>query len=273
MPLTPRPPDPDLVAARGTDQYRDAVNKLHKWVAYNFLRGVPLEELVERWGEGGSSREGRAHHDWEEWTERPPAEYYEELSNIGMFQKMKNDEGITEWPPGSGIFFNDPANDQSARQWFNQYGDRIPPPEDPGPDIDYESVNGEFGGSIQAYIKGIAARKADEAKAKAIGFDDKPMPAQQQPTQKPMPTPVPQPAQQGMQTGGGNNPYSPKKPVTSPMQKQQDPTVPSRFSAAITGQQTNNPGGSASLFGNRPTRNPYATRGRGIGSGWYPTWS
>lgn len=203
-PITPPPPEPDLVAARGTDQWRDAVHAKKQWVAFNALRGVPLDELMDKYGEGGSSREGRLSHDYEYWSkalkgetlgdEGLPGELGDQQWDIGNFQRQTKQGDFTEWPPGSGRFFNDPGNDQEKRQWFDEYGQRIGPPADGGPEIDYAKAGGD--------VKGYLARKAvddakeaeyrkAEAKAKPIGYDEKPTSAGSVPVAAPatMPTP------------------------------------------------------------------------------------
>lgn len=187
FPQMPQPPDPDHVAPRGTDQWRDAVTKKKKWIAYNLVRGVPLEELVDQWGEGGSSREGRLSHDYEYWQntlegrgygdEPASREYAEEMWKQGNFKDLVSREAYTEWPPGSGIFFNDPANDQNAREWFNMYGDKRPSPVNAweAPEIDYGRVNNEFGGSIKKYLAQRDIELQDEAKHKENSKKVKPV--------------------------------------------------------------------------------------------------
>lgn len=165
-----RPPDPDHVAPRGTDAYRDAVTELHRWVAKNHSRGVPLDQLVDRYDDFGNTS-----HDWKEWNDwgggfHKPAEWGEEQWNIGNFRRQAAAGDYTEWPPGSGIFFNDPANDSSARQWFNDYGDQIGQPgglEDM-PEIDYGAVNSGFGGNVGKYLASEVEHKKNAKKAPGI---------------------------------------------------------------------------------------------------------
>lgn len=185
LPPIPELPEPDLIAPRNTDQWRDAVHQRKKLIAQYLAQGGDIDELFgeAKWGEGGSSREGRLSHDYEYWSkalrgetlgdEGLPSELGEAEWNIGNFRRQIHQGDWTEWPPGSGMFFNDPANDPGARQWRNQFGVDIPPPEDPGPDIDYNIVNEGYGGSIKNYLSGEAARRQDERKKKPITMGGK----------------------------------------------------------------------------------------------------
>lgn len=177
--LYPRPAEPDHVAPRGSAAYNDAIKNLHKWVAYHLWRGFPMEEVVDKYDDNGNIS-----HDWKQWTGQfegtesaRPMEYAEEAWNYGNFHDLVNREAYTEWPPGSGQYFNDPANDQTGRQWFDKNGDRIFPDEK-GPVIDYDSVNSNYGGSIKRYLKEEGDYQQRAQKAKPI---DEPAPAEQVP--------------------------------------------------------------------------------------------
>jgi hypothetical protein len=167
MPIGERPPDPDHVAPRGTDAYRDAVIQLHKWVSRNLARGTPMEEVVDKYDDFGNIS-----HDWKEWNNwgggyHRPVEWDEEMWNIGNFQRQAAAGDFVEWPPGSGIYFNDPANDSSARQFRNQYGDIVGQPAGFDiPEIDYDAVNSGYGGSIRKYLEDETAHGKNKAKAK-----------------------------------------------------------------------------------------------------------
>lgn len=178
MPYGTRPPEPDEVAQRGTDQWRDAVHAKQQWIAMNLARGVSIDDPelgIEKYGEGGSSREGRLSHDYEKWQkaqrgeamgdEGLPSELGDAQWDIGNFRRQTKNGDFTEWPPGSGQFFNDPANDQNSRQWFNGYGDSIPPPADGGPDIDYEDL-GRSGMTPAEWVSENARHIANAKKAK-----------------------------------------------------------------------------------------------------------
>lgn len=143
-----RPDDPDHVAARGTDAYNAAVQRLHAWVAKNYARGVPLDQLVDRYDDFGNTS-----HDWKQWTgelegteSARPMEYMEELWNIGNFQKnfSKKEAGGGYWgdyhdDPNSDFYFNDPGNDPLARVWYNSFGDVVGGPGGRGPEVEYDA--------------------------------------------------------------------------------------------------------------------------------------
>jgi len=175
MPITgERPPDPDHVAPRGTDAYTDAVKELHKWVAKNHARGVPLDQLVDRYDDFGNTS-----HDWKEWNDwgggfNKPAEWGEEMSNIGMFRQQAARGDYTEWPPGSGIYFNDPANDASSRKWFNDFGDQVGSPQglQDMPEIDYNAVNEGFGGNVRKYLDAESQHQKNAKNAPGIDPND-----------------------------------------------------------------------------------------------------
>lgn len=199
------PPTADEVAQRGTDQWRAADTRHKQWMSQQFARGATLQDMVDagyldEWGEEGTARAGRHSHDYEYWDHSLRGEAYgdepvnAELGqaqwDVGNFQRQAGAGDFTEWPPGSGQFFNDPANDSSNRQWFNQYGDPIAPPADGGPRIDYNVVNGSYGGSIARYLKEEGEYRAKAAKAQGItpGANGATLsrPPLQQPTQPPV---------------------------------------------------------------------------------------
>lgn len=288
MPLTgPPPPEPDLIAERGTDQWRDAVHAKKSWIAQQIARGATLDDLVnagvmDKYGEEGSSRAGRKSHDYEYWEkalrgeslgdEGLPSELGEANWDVGNFRRQVANEDFTEWPPGSGKFFNDPANDPTKRQWFNQYGDPAAPPADGGPQIDYNAVNGGFGGSIRAYLASQAQYKEAEAKAKPITSGG-PTPAQPIPNTQPI----------ADATTPNNNVFNTKPSATTPQPQtnaqsammgdmNNNPSLPSRFkpNPAMTGNYT---GESSFGTGLHTPRNPTGSQTRRkFGTGWYSTW-
>lgn len=195
------PPTADEVAPRGTDQWRAADTKHKQWMSQQFARGASLADMVnagylEQYGEEGTSRAGRNSHDYDYWEHSLRGEAYgdepvnaelgEAQWDVGNFQRQVGAGDFTEWPPGSGQFFNDPANDSSKRQWFNKYGDPVAPPADGGPKVDYNVVNGAYGGSIARYLKEEGEYRAAAAKAQGItpgsaGSNFSRPPLQQQP--------------------------------------------------------------------------------------------
>lgn len=228
-----RPPDPDHVAPRGTDAYNDAVNVLHKWVAKNLARGMPMDQLVDKYDDFGNIS-----HDWKEWNNwgggfQRPAEWDEEMWNIGNFQRQAQAGDFTEWPPGSGIYFNDPSNDQMSRQFYNQYGDQIGQPNnfDIPFDIDYGAVNSGYGGNIRKYLEDETKHRTDAAKAPkdiANGVYNRPVASVSSSSSSPQPTNNITHGAWGVTNfatgGGGNNNPSAKKdtiglpqPMAGPM--------------------------------------------------------
>lgn len=299
MPAIPQLVEPDLMAPRGTDQWRDLVHQRKQQIAEYLTRGGNLDDLFgdSKYGEIGSPREGRLSHDYEYWQkalrgealgdEGLPSELGEAEWNVGNFKRQINAGDFTEWPPGSGKFFNDPANDQGARQWFNQFGDQIPPPEDPGPNIDYNIVNEGYGGSIKNYLKGEAELRQREKQAKPLQ-----MPGPNNNKQVPNPNTLPevnnnpgidqvwggfgynqfqQPNnQQNMQPNNQPGDYNKPKNNAANMQGALtgNPVVPSRFNAipALTGENNN-----LSNPQSRVPKNPFGTqkpRRNTFGLGW-----
>lgn len=175
------PPEPDQVAPRNTDQWRDAVHAKKQWIAMNLARGASLDELVaagamDKYGEEGSPRAGRLSHDYEYWQnaqqgketgdEGLPGELGAAEWDVGNFNRQVNVGDWTEWPPGSGQYFNDPVNDSSKREWVNQFGDRVAPPADGGPEIDYNDPSMHQFRTLKEYLADRESHAAAARKAK-----------------------------------------------------------------------------------------------------------
>ena len=82
----------------------------------------------------------------------------------GYFDRLVSQGDWTEWPPGSGKFFNDPGNDASKRVWVDRNnlqveGSGYKSTTDPsqGPTVDYSKVGS---GKISDYLSGQGAQSA-----------------------------------------------------------------------------------------------------------------
>lgn len=82
----------------------------------------------------------------------------------GYFDRLVAQGDWTEWPPGSGKFFNDPGNDPSKRQWVDRNnlqvqgsGYKSVGDSGQGPTVDYSKVGN---GKISDYLSGQGAQSA-----------------------------------------------------------------------------------------------------------------
>lgn len=130
----------EALGAGGRKQFRRDLNSNWDRIARAYLTGTPLENLIEMWGEGGGPREGRRSVAYDQWTSGNNPGLQRMQYKMGQTKKEIASGGLTEWPPGSGMYFNDPNNDPSKRKWFNQFREEIPAP-GMGPEIDYSQID------------------------------------------------------------------------------------------------------------------------------------
>jgi hypothetical protein len=115
----------------GRKAFRKGLNENWDRIARAYLSGTPLEDLIERYGEGGGPREGRNSVAWDQWTSGNNPGLQRAIRNKDMFQGAISRGRVKEWPPGSGRYYGQWFGNKP--QWFDSLGNVIgdggePPP-------------------------------------------------------------------------------------------------------------------------------------------------
>lgn len=126
----------ESLGAGGRKQFRQGLNERWDRIAQQLLSGVPLEQLVERFGEGGGPREGRNSVAWDQWTSGNNPGLQRAIRNRDMFQGAIARGRVQEYPPGSGRYYGQWFSNKP--QWYDRLGNVIgggeaPPPVESAP--------------------------------------------------------------------------------------------------------------------------------------------
>lgn len=114
------PPEPDSVAPRGTDAWRDAVRVRRLFIAQYLAQGGDLNDVVDKYNE-----QGQLSSDWKLWTGDQWLPEREEF-NAGLQQfRSYIARGLIKQDPATGLYYNPPPGIVS---WQDQWGNHVPDP-------------------------------------------------------------------------------------------------------------------------------------------------
>lgn len=252
-----RPPFPDLVADRYSPdraerhRYQQAVKAMRQWVAMNYSRGVPLEQILSQVHDPGTREYDQAYRNWSQNRNTAGEPGNPQMAHaqaiLQRFRRSIMQGSYTPWrlENGEEIYFNDPGNNPAAREWFNGWGDRISGPPDGGPEIDYSAI--PPGMKIAQYLS--ERDKYGRAELEAKPITDQPITAPPPNAAPPVKLPPPSAPWGTSNLYGGPKPAA---PLTSPTKVS---AAPQRFAPASTPIE---PGG----INPRPTKPFFGLRKR-----------